>query len=69
VPPDPVLSVEAAVHPEAPCEIQPEHPPPKVVTDNLDNFGNRADSHRLSTPSTPQDKVTLTLSLAPEFPC
>ena len=23
-------------------------PPPRLVTDNLDNFGNRGDSHRLS---------------------
>jgi hypothetical protein len=29
-----------------------EHPTPKPVTDNLDNFSNRGDSHRLSTPST-----------------
>ena len=46
-----------------------EHPTPKLVTDNLDNFSNRGDSHRLSTPSTPQDKATLTLSLAPALPC
>jgi CheY-like chemotaxis protein len=41
----------------------------KLVTDNLDNFGNRADSHRLSTSSTPQDEATLTLSPAPTLPC
>src|SRR5215218_3887003 len=46
-----------------------EHPPPKLVTDNLDNFGNRDERHRLSTPSTPQDEATLTLSLAPTLPC
>jgi len=40
-----------------------------VVTDNLDNFSNRDDRHRLSTPSTPQDEATLTLSLAPTLPC
>ncbi len=38
--------------------------PPKLVTDNLDNFSNRGDSHRLSTSSTLQDETTLTLSLA-----
>jgi hypothetical protein len=54
---------------EAPCKIRSEHPPPKLVTDNLDNFSNRADSHRLSTPSSPQEKATLTLSLAPTLPC
>jgi hypothetical protein len=41
----------------------------KPVTDNLDNFSNRDDSHRLSTPPTPQDEAALTLSLAPELPC
>ena len=41
---------------------------PKLVTDNLDNFSNRGDSHRLSTPSTPQDEATLTHSLAPTLP-
>jgi hypothetical protein len=46
-----------------------EHPPPKLVTDNLDNFGNRGDRHRLSTASSPQDEATLTLSLAPTLPC
>src|SRR5215208_2873851 len=46
-----------------------EHPTPKLVTDNLDNFSNRGDSHRLSTPSTPLDKATLTLSDAPALPC
>jgi hypothetical protein len=69
VPPDPILWVEAAVLSEAPGEIRPEHPTPKVVTDNLDNFSNRGDSHRLSTPSTPQDKATSTLSVAPTLPC
>src|SRR5215212_6037066 len=29
-----------------------EHPPPKPVTDNLDNFSNRGDSYCLSNPST-----------------
>jgi hypothetical protein len=62
VPPDPVLWVEAAVHSEA---IRPEHPTPKLVTDNLDNFSNRGDSHRLSTHSVPQEEATLTPSLAP----
>ena len=65
MPPDQVLWVEAAVHSEAPCEIRPEHPTPKLVTDNLDNFSNRGDRHRLSISSTPQDKATLTLSLDP----
>jgi hypothetical protein len=46
-----------------------EHPPRKLVTDNLDTFSNRGDKHRLSTPSTPQDKATPTLSLAPTLPC
>jgi hypothetical protein len=46
-----------------------EHPLRKVVTDNLDNFSNRGDSHRLSIPSIPQDEATLTLSLAPTLPC
>jgi hypothetical protein len=69
VSPDPVLWVEAAAVSEAPCEIRPEHPAPKLVTDNLDNFGNRGDSHRLSTPSIPQDEATLTPSLAPALPC
>ncbi len=46
-----------------------EHPTPKVVTDNLDNFSNRGDSHRLSIPSSPQDEATLTLSGAPTLPC
>src|SRR5215213_7416617 len=46
-----------------------EHPTPKLVTGNLDNFSNRGDSHRLSTPSTPLDKATLTLSDAPALPC
>jgi hypothetical protein len=55
--------------PEAPGEIQPEHPMPKLVTDNLDNFSNRGDSYRLSTPSTLQDEATPTLSLAPALPC
>jgi hypothetical protein len=32
VPPDPVLWIEAAVLSEAPGEIRPEHPPPKLVT-------------------------------------
>jgi hypothetical protein len=64
-----VLWVEAAVHSEAPCEIRPEHPPPKLVTDNLDNFSNRGDRHRLSIPSTPQDRATPTLSGAPTLPC
>jgi hypothetical protein len=41
----------------------------KLVTDNLDNFSNRGDSHRLSIPSTPLDKATLTPSLAPTLPC
>jgi hypothetical protein len=41
----------------------------KLVTDNLDNFSNQGDSHRLSTPSIPQDEATLTLSLAPTLPC
>ena len=41
----------------------------KLVTDNLDNFSNRDDRHRLSTPSSPQDEATLTLSLAPTLPC
>jgi hypothetical protein len=41
----------------------------KLVTDNLDNFSNRGDSHRPYTPSTPQDEATLTLSLAPALPC
>jgi len=44
-------------------------PTPKPVTDNLDNFSNRGDSRCLSIPSTPQDKVTLTLALAPALPC
>jgi hypothetical protein len=52
VPPDPVLRVEGAVLSEAPREIRSEHPTPKPVTDNLDNFSNRADRHRLSIPST-----------------
>src|SRR5215213_987095 len=38
-----------------------ERPPPKLVTDNLDNFSNRGYSHRLSTPSTPQDEATFLL--------
>src|SRR5829696_7815175 len=46
-----------------------EHPMRKLVTDNLDNFSNRGDSHRLSTPSTPQDEATLILPLAPTLPC
>ena len=46
-----------------------ERPMRKLVTDNLDNFSNRGDSHRLSIPSTPQDEATLTLSLAPALPC
>src|SRR5215213_4841010 len=46
-----------------------EHPTPRLVTDNLDNFSNRADRHRLSIPSTPQDKATPTLSVAPTLPC
>src|SRR5215211_608239 len=46
-----------------------EHPPPKLVTGNLDNFSNRSYGHRLSTPSIPQDEATLTLSLAPTLPC
>jgi hypothetical protein len=66
VPPDPILWVQAAVHSEA---IRPEHPTPKLVTDNLDNFSNRGDNYRLSTPSTPQDKATPALSLAPVLPC
>jgi len=41
VPPDPVLWGEATILSEAPGEIRPEHPSPKLVTDNLDNFGNR----------------------------
>jgi hypothetical protein len=41
----------------------------KLVTDNLDNFSNRGDSHRLSIPSTPQDEAILTLSVAPTLPC
>src|SRR5215217_7733812 len=41
-----------------------EHPTPKLVTGNLDNFSNRGGSRRLSTPSTPQYEATLTLSLA-----
>src|SRR5215217_474349 len=64
-----VLWVEAAVLSEAPCELQPEHLLRKLVTDNFDNFSNRGGSRRLSTPSTPQDKVTPTLSLAPTLPC
>src|SRR5215208_7128114 len=64
-----VLWVEAAVLSEAPCEIRPEHPMRKLVTGNLDNFSNRADRHRLSIPSTPLDKATLTLSDAPTLPC
>jgi hypothetical protein len=43
-------------------------PAQTLVTDNLDNFSNRGDSHPLSTPSAPQDKATLTLSLAPTLP-
>ena len=69
VPPDQVLWVEAWVLSEAPGEIRPEHPTPKPVTDNLDNFSNRADRHRLSIPSTPQNEATPTLSLAPTLPC
>jgi hypothetical protein len=48
-----------------------EHPTPKLVTGNLDNFSNRGDSHRLSISSTPQDKATSTPSLAPapKLPC
>src|SRR5215207_11648409 len=46
-----------------------EHPTPRLLTDNLDNFSNRGDRHRLSIPSTPQDKATSTLSLAPTLPC
>jgi hypothetical protein len=57
VPPDPVLWVEAAVFSEAPCEIRSEHPMRKLVTDNLGNFGNRDDRHRLSTPSTPKMRL------------
>src|SRR5215212_9938077 len=45
-----------------------EHPPPKPVTDNLDNFSNRGDSYLLSIPSTPQDKATSTPSLATMLP-
>jgi hypothetical protein len=41
----------------------------KLVTDNLDNFSNRDDRHRLSIPSIPQDKASPTLSLAPALPC
>ncbi len=41
----------------------------KLVTDNLDNFSNRGDSHRLSTPLIPQDNAAPTLSLAPTLPC
>ena len=66
VPPDPVLRVEAALLSEAPCEKRPEHPTPKLLTDNL---GNRGDRHRLSIASTPLDKATVTLSLAPALPC
>jgi hypothetical protein len=69
VPPDPVLWVEAAILSEVTCDIRPEHPMPKLVTDNLDNISNRGDSHRLSTPSTPPDEATLTLSLALALPC
>ena len=50
VPPDPVLRVEAALLSEARCEKRPEHPTPKLLTDNLDNLGNRGDRHRLSIP-------------------
>jgi hypothetical protein len=46
-----------------------EHPMRKLVTDNLDNFSNLGDKHRLSIPSTPRDKATLTLPLAPTLPC
>jgi hypothetical protein len=46
-----------------------ERPSRKLVTDNLGNFGNRGDRHRLSTPSTPQDDATSTLSGAPALPC
>ena len=46
-----------------------EHPTPKLVIDNLDNFSNRYDRHRLSTPSTPLDEATPTLSGAPTLPC
>jgi hypothetical protein len=69
VPPDAVLWVEATILSQAPCEIQPEHPTWKLVTDNLDNFSNRGDRHRLSIPSTPQDKASPTLSGAPTLPC
>jgi hypothetical protein len=34
-----------------------EHPTPKLVTDNLDNFSNRDDKHRLSIPSTPKIRL------------
>jgi hypothetical protein len=64
-----VLWVEAGVLCEAPYEIRSAHPLRKLVTDNLDNFSNRGYSHRLSTPSTPQDEATLTPSLAPTLPC
>jgi hypothetical protein len=50
-------------------QIRPEHPMRKLVTDNLDNFSNLGDKHRLSIPSTPRDKATLTLPLAPTLPC
>ena len=66
--PDPDLWVEAAVHSEAPW-IYSQSTPPEVVTDNLDTFSNRGASHRMSTPSSPRDEATLTLSLAPTFPC
>jgi hypothetical protein len=46
------ISYIPSIFSEAPCEIRPEHPTSKMVTDNLDNFSNRGDSHRLSTPST-----------------
>src|SRR5215211_5944521 len=41
-----------------------EHPTPKLVTGNLDNFSNRGGSRRLSTPSTPQYEATLSLAQA-----
>jgi len=47
----PFSGLEGGVLSEVPGEIRPEHPTPKLLTDNLDNFGNRADKHRLSLSS------------------
>ena len=64
-----LLGMPATVHCGGRNVCLAERPLRKLVTGNLGNFGNRADRHRLSIPSTPQDKPTPTLSLAPTLPC